>query len=399
MIDPSPLPLDIPLAFSRAEYADRLRKTQDEVKRRNLQALLVYSQQSLYYLFGYQIIHGAVLYQLAIVPADGPPIAIIRSLDEPILRSSAFEGDIRCWGDLENPMQVTLAALQRVGLLKNAKLGIETKHQALYPFYYEMLRAGVADSGGILVEASDIITELRVRKSPAEVALMKRAGKFLDITCEAAMAAMKPGARESEVNAAALYAAHMAGADENAQPLLISSGRNTLVFTHLPATQKVIQKGDSILMEAGASAACYHAVGGLTVMCGQEPDQEMRKLYADTMRAINGGKSVLGPGVAVSDLARAMAAAAEGTYTGDFIRRCHGGYGIGIGFPSMWHDSIVIHEKDHHILTPGVTLTLFGMSEKRGHYLIFSAAPVVITETGFEDLCFLEREEMRVVGK
>ena len=151
-------------------------------------------------------------------------------------------------------------------------------------------------------------------------------------------------------------------------------------------------------MEAGASAACYHAVGGQTVMCGQEPDQEMRKLYGDSIRAINGGKSILGPGITVSELARAMAAAAEGTYTADFIRRCHGGYGIGIGFPSMWHDNIVIHEKDTHVLKPGVALTLFGMSEKRDRYLIFSAAPVVITETGFEDLCFLERDEMRVVG-
>lgn len=399
MTDAQFLPLDIPLPFSRAEYAARLRKTQDEVKRRNLQALLVYSQQSLYYLFGYQIIHGAVLYQSAIVPADGPPIAIIRALDEPILRSSAFDGDIRCWGDLENPVQATLAVLQRAGLLKNAKLGIETKHQALYPFFYEMLRAGVTDNGGALTEASDIVTELRIWKSPAEVALMKQAGKYLDITCEAAMAAMRPGVREGEVNAAALYAAHMAGADENAQPLLISSGRNTLVFTHLPATQKIIQKGDSILMEAGASAACYHAVGGQTVMCGQEPDKEMRKLYGDARRAINGGRSVLGPGVNISEVARAMAAAAEGTYTSDFIRRCHGGYGIGIGFPSMWHDSLVIHEKDTHVLAPGVTITLFGMSQKPGKYLIFSAAPVVITDNGFEDLCFLEHEVMRVVGR
>lgn len=390
--------LDIPLPFSRDEHTARLHKTQNELKRRKLQALLVYSQQSLYYLFGYQIIHGAVLYQVVIVPAEGQPIAIIRSLDEQILRSSAFVGNIHCWADMENPAQATLEVLRKSGLLNTAKLGIETKNQALYPFFYEMMRAGIAENGGELVEASDIVTELRIHKSPAEVACMKQAGKFLDITCEAAFAAIKPGKREGEVNAAALYAAHMAGADENAQPLLISSGGNTLVFTHLPATQKIIRSGELVLMEAGASAACYHAVGGQTVICGTSPDREMRERHHDTMRAINGGRSVLGPGVRVSEVARAMAAAAEDTYTADFVRRCHGGYGIGIGFPSMWHDSIVIHENDTHVLSPGMTLSLFGMSEKKGQYLIFNAIPVVITDDGFENLCSYERDEIRVVG-
>lgn len=392
-------PLDLPLPCPRAEYAGRLAEAQAEIARRNLAALLVFSQQSLYYLFGYQIIHGAALYQVIIVPASGTPLAVLRYIDEPILKASAFTGDIATWAEFgADPVDSTMAMLAQARLLQGARLGIETRHQSLYPYYYEQLRQAVTASGGEFIEASDIVTEQRIRKSPAEVAAMRRAGRLLDVTFEAAFAAMRAGARECEVNAAALYAAHMAGADENAQPLLISSGRNTLTSTHLAPTQRAIRQGEPILMEAGASSSCYHAVGGHTVVCGRAPDKQMRGLYEDARRAVRAGRAALGPGVATAEVARAMIAATEGTVTAEFIRRSHGGYGIGIGFPSMWHDSLVVNPADPHVLTPGVTLALFGFSQCPGQYSIMSVDPVVITDSGFDDLSTPGRDEMRIVG-
>lgn len=395
-----PQKLDLPLLFSRQEYSNRQANTQQEMRRHGLNALLLFSQHSQYYLYGYEIIHAAVLYQAIILPAEGKPIAVVRYIDEPILRCSAFDGEIVTWEDaVDDPVGLTLTVLKKIGCLKNARLGIETRNQALYAYYYAALSEKITAEGGALIESSDLVTTLRVKKSPAEVQVMRQAGKFLDITYEAAFKAMQPGALECEVNAAALYAAYMAGADENALPLLISSGANTITSTHKTATRKPIQKGDVVLMEAGASANCYYAVGCHAVICGQSPDAEMERLYKDARRAINAGRSVLGPGVARAEVARAMLAATdEGTYTNYFLRKSYGAYGIGIGFPSMWYDNLLISLNATGILEPGNALSIFGCSRKDDDYVIVSVDPVVITENGFEDLCFLKREEMRIVG-
>lgn len=391
--------LELPLAFAPAEYAQRQERARQEIKHRNLQALLVFSQHSQYYLYGYQVIHAAILFQLIILPAEGKPIAIVRSLDEPILRCASYDGEIIVWGLAnDDPIELVIAALKKAGLLKNGRLGIETRHHALGINYYDRLRTRILEEQGALVEASDIVIRQRSRKSPAEIDCMRQAAKYLDITYEAAFDAMQVGALESEVNAAALYAAYMAGADENALPLLISSGINTITCTHLPATHKPIRKGELVLMEAGASVKGYHAVGSHTVICGQSPDTEMKKLYDDARRAANAGLSVIGPGVPYTEVSKAMLAATDkSTYTHDFLEKYYSGYGIGLGFPSIWYEEI-FGPATPGALESGQVIALFALSKKEDEYLICTIEPILITDSGFEKLSCLDIEELRVVG-
>lgn len=391
--------LEIDLAFGEEEYLLRQQVAREAMRERGLDALLLFSQHSQYYLFGYQIIHAAILYQVIILPVDGPPTAIIRSLDEPILRSAAYEGDIIVWGLAnDDPIDGTIDALKKMGLGAGARLGMETRHHALSLNYYDRLQKSVLREGLALVEASDILISQRARKSPAEVGLLRRAAKLLDVTYEAAFAAMREGALESQVNAQALHAAYMAGADENVLPLLISSGVNTITCTHLPATHKPLRRGEPILMEAGASVASYYAVAAHSVVCARKADSEMERKYRDVRRVACAGIDAMGPGVAHGEVGRAMRSAApEGGHIRDFLDKYYFAYGTGIGFASIWYDEIYgLASKGS--FQPGNVVSVFSLDKKDGEYLLCTVDPVLITDTGCERLSEIDYEEFRVVG-
>ena len=147
------------------------------------------------YLAGYDQI-GYWVYQVLIVPvADLPMTAVVRKVDELLVRDGGIVEDVRVWLDdaTRNPAQQTADILTERGLLRGKRLGIERKSHALLPYYYDLLRDALA--GAEVVDASDLITELRLVKSPAEIACMRRAGEVMDAGVQAAWEAVRPGAR------------------------------------------------------------------------------------------------------------------------------------------------------------------------------------------------------------
>ncbi len=77
----------------------------------------------------------------------------------------------------------------------------------------------------------------------------------------------------------------------------------------------------------------------------------------------------------------------------------HGGYGIGIGYRYLWHERPIIRAAEEHVLEAGTALSLFGFGTSDDNQsFLFLAEPIIVTETGLEDLSRLPREQLRVVG-
>jgi Xaa-Pro dipeptidase len=381
--------------FDLAEYESRLGRLREEIDRRSLDAMLVSSQHSLYYLYGYDIIHGAVLFQLVVQPRDGAPVAVVRWLDADIIRQNGLIEDVRLWNH-EEPVSVAVDALRDLGLL-GGRLGVETRHNAQTPHDFAALKREIEAAGGTVIEASDMVNELRVVKSDAEVAQMRRAGELLDIQYEAAFGAMVPGARECDVAAAALAAVHSAGADPSANPLQIASGMNTRVWTHLGPTRRKLQAGDPILMESAACFNRYHAVGSHTVVCGAEPTAELVEAYGEARETVDAARAVLGPGMTSAQVAQAVRDAQDHDQAG-YLEDIYWGYGIGIGYPSTWWEYF-LHSRSDRMIEENMTIALFGFSSRGARFAVLVVDPIVITADGFEDLSRLGSPEIRVVGR
>ncbi|MGH6952994.1 MAG: aminopeptidase P family N-terminal domain-containing protein, partial [Alphaproteobacteria bacterium] len=95
--------------FEPAEYRTRLERFHAEMERRGLDAMLLYAQESLYYLYGYDQI-GYWVYQAYVVPRRGEPTALVRIVDKDLVANSALVRDIRTWADDSDDDPATMTA-------------------------------------------------------------------------------------------------------------------------------------------------------------------------------------------------------------------------------------------------------------------------------------------------
>jgi Xaa-Pro dipeptidase len=373
-----------PLTFDRSEYEARIARARKACAAAKLDALLLFNQESLFYLFGYDQI-GYWVYQVAVFPADGrPPIAICRAPDELVLKESPFIGDVRVWYDDSaiGPGEMTANALGDLGLLgRRVRVGIEMKSHALLAHHYDGLKSAL--SGAVeLIDASDIISELRLVKSPAEIALFRAAARFMDVGFATASATVRPGVRELDVHAAVLARMHAAGADIPALPPPIMSGPRTLMQTHGSATDRVIRDGEPFVIEIGAASRCYHAVGVQSWAIGAPPP-EAERLHAALVDALESGFEIIRPGHPVGDLARHVRARLE--QRGYSRAGRHVGYGTGIGYAPSWLDHLRLKTTDPHLFEPGMTIFYFiGSLTADARASLYVGEPVLVTESGYE---------------
>ena len=378
------------LPFSRAEYDERLRRTREAMRQAGLDALLVFHQEHMFYLAGYDQI-GYWVYQVLVVPAAAAPMtAIVRKVDELLVRQGGIVDDVRVWLDdaTRDPAEQTADVLRERGLLDGRRLGIERKSHTLLPHYYDLLRAALR--GAELVDASDLVTDLRLVKSRAEVAYMRRAGEVMDAGVRAALDVLRPGVRECDVHAAVAQAMYAAGGEPPAVAPPMGAGPRTLTQTHGAATTRTIAAGDPFLLEVGGCVRRYHAVCMRTASLGP-PSATMRSMYDAIREATDAGFAAIEPGVPTAEVARRVH---DTMATRGYSRRGqHVGYGIGLGYPPTWIDSLRIKETDAHVLQPGMTFLLHsGLIAPDGSFYVALGDPVLVTERGADRLTALDRD-------
>jgi Xaa-Pro dipeptidase len=161
------------LHFVHEELAGRPAKVAAELLRRGLDGLLMFRQESMYYLTGYDT-SGYVFFQCLYMGADGETLTLLtRTPDVRQAKHTSVISDIRVWYDAEgaNPSDDPKEILEEHGL-RGKRLGIETDAYGLAG--YNLGRVETALDGFCeLVEASDLVTRLRAVKSPAEIVYVR----------------------------------------------------------------------------------------------------------------------------------------------------------------------------------------------------------------------------------
>ncbi len=155
--------------FSDKELSDRRNAVAGELVDRGLDGVLMFRQESMYYLTGYDTF-GYVFFQCLYMGADGETMTLLTRM--PDLRQAKFTSvikDIRVWYDVEgaNPAEDLKKILDEHGC-RGKRLGIETNAYGLTGFNLKLVE-GALDGFCELVEASDIVTRERAVKSPAEI--------------------------------------------------------------------------------------------------------------------------------------------------------------------------------------------------------------------------------------
>src|SRR5436190_20941024 len=168
------------LHFTREELAGRRAAASRAMAERGLDGLLMFRQERMYYLTGYDTF-GYVFFQCLYLGADGRVMLLTRAPDLRQARHTSDIPDIRVWVDGPEASPATeLREILRGFGVAGKKLGVEWEAYGLTARNGMRLQAA-CDGFATLVDASDLVSRQRLVKSSAEIAYVRKAAELGDL--------------------------------------------------------------------------------------------------------------------------------------------------------------------------------------------------------------------------
>jgi Xaa-Pro dipeptidase len=372
------------LHFSRAELAGRRSATAAALVDRDLEGLLMFRQESMYYLTGYDTF-GYVFFQCLYMGADGETLTLLtRTPDLRQAQHTSMIEDIRVYIDTEdsNPAQEVRDILEEHGL-RNKRLGVETDAYGLTGYNLKRLEAAL-EGFCELEEASDIVTRLRAIKSPAEIEYVREAARLGDLGLDRAVEKAAPGIFEGEILAALQGAIYEGGGDPPGNEVIIGSGPRSLLFRYASGMRHLDQN-DQLSLEWAGVYRRYHAAMMRTLVVG-EPSEYQRYLFDAVREATEAMTEALAPGRPVGevDTAHRRVLDAAGLEKHRFAA-C--GYSQGTTFQPNWMDWPMLYEGNSVLAESGMVFFLHCIVTDSDRGVAMSLGRTcLVTETGREVL-------------
>jgi Xaa-Pro dipeptidase len=338
--------------FDRSEFADRQARVIARMGELKLDALLLFAQESMYWLTGYETF-GFCFFQCLVLRRDGTLCLVTRSADLRQAQATSILDDIRVWVDRgeADPMGQLKEVLFELDLL-GKRLGIETDTHGLTARNGKLLEEGLK-SFAELVDASDVVPALRAVKSPAEIEIVREAARIADRAYEATLAEIRPGADEGHLLAVLQGTVFEEGGEYPGNDFILGSGRDALLCRHKSGRRR-LDAQDQLTLEFAGTSRRYHAALMRTVVIGT-PTQRHLALYAAAREALTAVEAEMRPGKTFGDVFDAHARVMDGRgLQAHRLNAC--GYSLGARFAPSWMDAPMFYRGNKAEIRPDMVL-------------------------------------------
>ncbi len=340
------------LHFNEFEFFRRRHRLIDAMEAKGLDGMLLFQQESMYWLTGYDTF-GFCFFQCLYIGADGTMALLTRSADLRQAQHTSILKDIRIWKDGKdaNPSVDLVAMVKDLGGT-GKRLGVEYDAYGLSHFQGKRLEAAF-EGHGTLIDASDIVTRLRAIKSADEIAYVREAARLSDLADQAGIAAIHAGADEGEILAAQHNAIFANGGDYPANEFIIGSGRDALLCRY-KAGRRALDANDQITLEFAGTFRHYHAALMRTVVVGQ-PRPLHLSYHAAAKEALLACEAALKPGATAGEVFAAHTTIFDAHGLNEHrLNAC--GYSLGAKFTPSWMDWPMFYENNDWVIEPGMVM-------------------------------------------
>ena len=372
----------MPFHFDDAEYAARRARATQAVNEAGLDALILFAPESQYWICGYDTF-GFAMYQAMVLTAKAELHLMTRMPDRiQALRTSVLsEDEIHVWPQYEgsNPAEHLKNLLTDLGVA-NGRLGFESDTTGLTDRNGQLTRVALP----AVEDHSDLIRALRRVKSPAEIAMHRRAGQLADDAMDAGLAETRAGAFEGDILAAMQGAVFRGGGDYAGNEFILGSGAQALLCRY-HSGRRHLDAQDHMTWEWAGAYARYHAAMMRTVIIGK-PSDKQRHMHEAATAALEACEAAIRPGRPMSEVFDAHARTLDAYGLGHArMQAC--GYGMGAVYNPIWVDFPMFYEGNPLLMQAGQVFFLHmilmdaeaGLAMCPGH-------SVLVTETGVERL-------------
>ena len=337
------------LHFTKEELTERKSKVIKELKNQSLDALLMFRQESMYWLTGYDTF-GFVFFQCLILTVKGDLILLTRAPDLRQAQNTSIINDIRIWVDKDksNPSDELKNILSELGLEKS-NLGIEYEAYGLTGRNAIRLNNSLKNFA-TLSDKSELISQFRAVKSPAEIIYVKKAAELADNAMEAAWEHAHAGTNESKILAEMQGTIFNGGGDYPANEFIIGSGKNALLCRY-QSEKRNLDKVDQLSIEWAGTYKHYHSAMFGTIPIGKV-NEKQKIMYEACAEALNACQNKLKPGNKVGEVFDIHANTLDKLgYKDSRMHAC--GYSLGALFSPNWMDWPMLYTKNPYIIQPG----------------------------------------------
>jgi Xaa-Pro dipeptidase len=375
------------LHFSQEEFARRKAAVLKAMERERLDGLLVFRQESMYWLTGYDTF-GFVFFQCLVLGAHGEMTLLTRLPDLRVAQFTSLIPDIRIWKDGEHadPASDLKSLLAECGLQGKA-LGIEWESYGLTARNGRRVDAVL---GGFctLVDASFLVSKLRLVKSAEELAHVRKAGELADIALQECYRLAVPRAWEGDIIAAMESVMLRHDGDPPANENIIGSGRRSFMGRYISG-RRHLDPDDSLLVEFAGVYRHYHAALMRVLRVGK-PIPLQRELHNIAVEALRAVQAACRAGRPIGDLYRAFAEfiGKSGYLFGNDKGLSHSiGYSLGATFAPNWMDYPLLYADNSALLEPNMVFFMhIGLRDDARGFAVTPGETIIVRENGVERL-------------
>ena len=350
-------------SFPLEEYKLHYKKLQNEMKNNGIDVLLLSTPENIYYATGYRSWYTSSLFRpvFVMVPPSGDPAIILRILEKTTVQFTSWTPYIYCSGTASRNLG-NLDATDPVDavkkILKNhapstKTIGIEAGEGLQFFWSLNVLKEIVDSLPDVkFVDGSSCIQYARMRKTPWEVEKIKTVCKITEKAILDTGKTIVPGiTTEKDISSGIATRMAACGVDKFSY-LTVTSGKMKYCTFNTYATDRVVQKGDYILVDISGHSDGYASDLTRVFYIGKAPaaEFEMAEIASSSVIA---GKNAMKPGVKVSDINRIC----ESTITNSKFKDAlvhSSGHSIGLNvveFPT-------INDDTHTVLEPGMVFAV-----------------------------------------
>ena len=306
----------------------------------------------------------------AIVPRHGGSELVAIALEGPVVRTQSRLDSIRLYEEfVEDPVLVFADSLRQRGL-DSGLIGVEETH--LSHADYEKLATALPAAR--LVRADALFAELRMVKTPSEIAAIRDIGTAAETIAAEVFERFGAGSTEREI--ANFVAERYAEAGGDGLTMLVVASGPRSAAVNAPPTGRVLEPGDMLRLDIIGTKGRYHSDVARTAVVG-EPTAEQQRVYDLLLGVHHRCLAALRPGALTSGVYRIYRDAMDeaGLPPYHFV-----GHGLGITL----HEDPFVNALSSIPLEEGMVLCIEPLTLLEGRFGVQIEDEVLITADGYE---------------
>lgn len=384
--------------FSEEEFTQRHDRIRRQMEKEKIDVLLVYGnngwwrQNWVNIRYISNVLPGITPCSCLVFPLEGEPMLVVSPCQ--MEGWTTWEGsvvrDIRWGDDIRGNVKIVVEKLKELRLEKGTigytKVGRDDEEVDIPAGDYRTIRHEFPEAR--LVDATDVMTRLRMVKSAAEVEEMRRAAKLNDLAMVALVDAAQEGATENDLYAAVMMASTRNGsAKENMINMGSAPMEGSPVYAPAYNRGRTLARGDYIMNEFGITTTAGYTGQICRPVTIGEPTRAFQKVWEAAREIFDLIIEQTRPGTNTGELGEKCR---EITTKGGFYAAAPHVHGEGLSWsrpiiwPSYTPSGSRFPTKDV-ILEPNITFAChIFLGEQKSKIMVAIGDLVRVTETGCE---------------